>query len=277
MIRADYFMRDSRIVRSRKLIRKPGVSIILPTYCRGDNGLLKRAMESVLSQSFSNFELIVMDDGSTDGTADLVSSYVKADDRMIHVRHDTNCGLPALRVNEALLMVRGDICAYQFDDDMWTGNFLEKVAGALRNSPDFEVAYGLCRATYDGVERMLGGPFDYSRLLVGNYIANNTVVHRRSVFERLGGYDMHRVMRRLCDWDLWVRWGREAAFLSVDDEVVSIVDGGLADSIGQTVPFDESVVRAQMALDRNESLRPGTLKSYMIDNLDHLKHMGDLI
>jgi glycosyltransferase involved in cell wall biosynthesis len=274
MIRAEYFMREPRIAHSPKLIRKPEVSIMLPTYCRGDNGLLKRSIESVLSQTFSSFELIVMDDGSTDGTADLVSAYVKADERIIHVRHDGNCGLPALRVNEALLMARGDICAYQFDDDQWTANYLEKVAGALQRSPDFEVAYGLCKSTYDGFPHLLGGPFNYAQLLAGNYIANNTLLHRRSVFERLGGYDMHLVMRRLCDWDLWLRWGREAAFLSVYDEVVSIVEGGLAESLGKTVALDGLLTRAQMALNRNESLRPGALKSYVIDDLDHLEHLG---
>src|ERR1039457_4039892 len=124
MIRAEYFMREPRIAHSPRLIRDPDVSIILPTYCRGDNGLLKRAIDTVLSQSFSSFELIVMDDGSTDGTADLIAAYVKADDRVIHVRHDRNCGLPALRVNEGLLMARGELCAYQFDDDQWTNTFL---------------------------------------------------------------------------------------------------------------------------------------------------------
>ena len=273
MIRAEYFMRDPRVSHSPRLIRDPDVSIILPTFCRGDNGLLKRAIDTVLGQSFSSFELIVMDDGSTDGTADLVSAYVKADDRVIHVRHDSNCGLPALRVNEGLLMARGDLCAYQFDDDQWTDAALATLVGELRKNPGVEIAYGVCKCTVDGREIMLGGPFNYSRLVAGNFIANNSVVHRRSVWERLGGYDMHLVMRRLCDWDLWLRWGRHAAFLSVD-ETVSIVEGGMADSIGKTIPADLIVVRSHMALDRTASLRPEALRSYVIDGLDHLKHLG---
>ena len=108
MIRADYFMRGAKVSHSPRLIHKPDISIILPTYCRGDNGLLKRAIESVLAQTHSSFELIVMDDGSTDSTAEVVSGYVNTDDRVIHVRHERNCGLPALRVNEGLLMARGE-------------------------------------------------------------------------------------------------------------------------------------------------------------------------
>jgi len=55
MIRAGYFMHDPKVYRSSQLIRDPQVSVILPTYCRGDNGLLERAINSVLSQSFTSF------------------------------------------------------------------------------------------------------------------------------------------------------------------------------------------------------------------------------
>lgn len=273
MIRAEYFMTEAKVSQPPGLIRNPSVSIILPTYCRGDNGLLKRAIESVLSQTLQSFELIVMDDGSTDGTAELVSSYVKADDRVIHVRHESNCGLPALRVNEGLLRARGEFCAYQFDDDQWTGRALATMVAELRKKPRVEIVYGFCQCTVDGREVMLGGPFNYSQLVAGNFIANNSVVHRRSVWERLGGYDMHLVMRRLCDWDLWLRWGRHAAFQSID-ETVSLVEGGMADSIGKTTSADLIAVRSHMALDRTASLRPDALKSYTIDGLDHLKHLG---
>ena len=273
MIRAGYFMREPRVFRSPRLIRDPQVSVILPTFCRGDNGLLERAINSVLSQSFSSFELIVVDDGSTDATADLVAAYVKSDDRIIYIRHDTNCGLPALRVNEGLLMARGDLCAYQFDDDQWVTTFLATMSGALVKSPGFQVAYGLCRLSVPGGQQMLGGPFDYSRLMTENYIANNSLIHRRRVFEELGGYDMHLVMRRLCDWDLWLRWGRHTPFLFVD-EVVSMVEARRPESIGKTCIADGFAMRAHMALDRGARLRPDALASYVVDDLDHLKHLG---
>jgi glycosyltransferase involved in cell wall biosynthesis len=274
MIRAEYFMREPRVAHSSMLIRDPDVSIILPTYCRGDNGLLKRAIESVLAQSFSSFELIVMDDGSTDSSADLVASYVKADDRVIHVRHDNNCGLPALRVNEGLLMARADVCAYQFDDDQWSNMHFKTLVGKLKKNPSFEVAYGLCQFSLDGNRLTLGCPFDYAQLMATNFISNNSLIHRRSVFERLGGYDMHLLMRRLCDWDLWLRWGRATPFLFVD-EVVSIVEAGLAGSLANGASYDLLGTRAHMASDRNARLRPDRLKSYLIDDLDHLKHLGE--
>ena len=273
MILAEDFMRQAQVSRPSALIKNPEVSIILPTYCRGDNGLLRRAIESVLSQSMGDFELLVMDDGSIDGTADLVDRYVAQDNRVIHVRHDENCGLPALRVNEGLLMARGPFCAYQFDDDRWTQNCLSAAIGALRKHPTSEVAYGVCKYIEGSNEYYLGGAFDFSQLVNGNCIPNNCVIHRRSVFERLGGYDMHLVMRRLCDWDLWLRWARETSFLPIG-EVISIVEAGIPDSIGKTVAYDSFVTRAHMSLARNQSLRPPNLKSFVVDDLHHLGHLG---
>jgi glycosyltransferase involved in cell wall biosynthesis len=273
MICASHFMQGPSVSHSRRLIPKPEVSIVLPTYSRGDSGLLKRAIESVLRQKFQNFELIVMDDGSTDSTASVISEFVEADDRVIHVRHDRNCGLPALRVNEGLLMARGAYCAYQFDDDQWTAEHLETMMRQFRGNARWGVAYGLCRYTIAGHDHLLGHPFDYSKLISGNYIANNSVVHRREVFERLGGYDMHVLMRRLCDWDLWLRWGRNVKFCFVD-EVVSLVEAGRAESIGATAPYDSFATRAHMALDRTANLLPEALSSFVVDDLGHLNHLG---
>lgn len=272
-MRAEYFMRDASVSHSTRLIGKPDVSIILPTYCRGDSGLLKRAIESVLAQTFSCFELIVLDDGSVDSTADVIAEYRKADDRIIHVRHEVNCGLPALRVNEGLLMARGEFCAYQFDDDQWTNIFLERMARELRRNPTFEVAYGRCKWIIPPNVGALGGPFDYKRLVNQNYIANNTIFHRRAIFERLGAYDMHLVMRRLCDWDLWLRWSRYGPFLFVD-ELVSTVEAGKAGSIGTTCVLDMLAVRAHMAFDREDRLRLTNLKSYVLNDVNHLNHLG---
>lgn len=274
MIRAEHFLGSATVRHSPQLIKNPVVSVILPTYFRAASGLLSRAIESVLSQSFASFELIVMDDGSTDGTADMLAEFVKRDDRVIHVRHDNNSGLPALRVNEGLMMARGRYCAYQFDDDTWTKDALSALVGELEGDSSYDVAYGKALAKLaGGGEICLGEPFNYSSLMEGNRIANNSLVHRRSVFERFGGYDMHLVMRRLCDWDLWLRWGRQVRFLFVD-QIVSLVDADMEHSLAKTVHFDGLAARAHMALPRDALLTPDRLKDYPLDGLGHLAHLG---
>ncbi|MBL8379797.1 MAG: glycosyltransferase [Burkholderiales bacterium] len=272
-MRAADFLAGARVNRRKCLIENPKVSVILPTFCRARSGLLAQAMESVLSQSFGSFELLVMDDGSTDGTEDLIADYVRADERVVHVRHDSNSGLPALRVNEGLAMARGEFCAYQFDDDRWTQGALDTLVGALEREPNYEVAYGICVFRQADAEYQLASPFNYSRLVESNYIANNSILHRRAVFERFGGYDAHVVMRRLCDWDLWLRWARHVRFLYVP-EVVSLVDAAVADSLGRTVHYDSYAARVHMALPRDHLLRPASFPDYRIDGLGHLRHLG---
>lgn len=273
MIRAEYFLRDARINSPARLIKSPEVSVVLPTYSRAASGLLARSIESVLAQSFQSFELIVMDDGSTDGTAELLSDYVRADERIIHVRHENNSGLPALRVNEGLMLGRGKYCAYQFDDDRWHPGALNALVKQLESQCVYSVAYGKSEVVIGEHMWVLGEVFDYAKLIGGNYIANNSLIHRRSVFEQYGGYDMHLVMRRLCDWDLWLRWGKKVRFLFVD-EIVSQVDGGLEGSLGKTVHYDQLVARAFMSRERDHLLKPDVLKDYVLDSLFHLKHLG---
>src|SRR5947208_2601809 len=107
---------DQRVFRRAGAPAAPAVSVVLPTYRRHAGGLLRRALASVLSQGFTDLELIVVDDGSTDGSQDLVLALQAADPRVVYVRHDLNCGLPALRVNEGIELARGRWIAFQFDD-----------------------------------------------------------------------------------------------------------------------------------------------------------------
>lgn len=262
MLKADYFFRNQKINFHAKLITHPVISVILPTYCRGDNGLLARAMDSVLSQRFQSFELIIMDDGSSDSTQDVISDYVKRDNRIIHVRHDENCGLPALRVNEGLMMARGNLCAYQFDDDYWFPDTLQTLFDALENNPECGLVYGLCNY-HD--QLIFGKPFSYQDLINGNYIANNSVLHHRFLFERHGGYDMHIIMKRLCDWDLWLRWSKHHNFYFVN-QFVSFVSHQLPHSLAETVPLDMFSTRIHMKRERDALLVPARLKEYCIDD-----------
>src|SRR2546430_3881689 len=93
----DYLI-GQQVMRSSDAPQSPLVSVILPTYARHASGRLQRAVDSVLSQSFTNFELIIVDDGSTDGSNEFIEHCRALDPRVVHVRHELNSGLPALRV-----------------------------------------------------------------------------------------------------------------------------------------------------------------------------------
>src|SRR6266567_7475011 len=99
MLKARAFLNDQQIRSSANIIDEPEISVIMPTYCRGDSGLLERAIRSVLRQTFRDFELIIVDDGSRDRTRSVVLGFLEADHRIRYIRHEINSGLPALRVN----------------------------------------------------------------------------------------------------------------------------------------------------------------------------------
>lgn len=106
-------------------ITMPAVTILMPTYNRVD--LLRRAIESILEQHFANWELVVIDDASTDGTGAFLDELAKKDGRVCPVRHKKN-NYPDISgtLNEGLAMARGKYVARLDDDDYWCD--VEKLA-----------------------------------------------------------------------------------------------------------------------------------------------------
>lgn len=102
--------------------KNPRVSVIIPTYNRQD--LLTGAVKSVLNQSFTDFELIISDDASTDGTPQLCKKLAKSDPRIRYERHKNNLGMVG-NWNAALDKARGKYCCILMDDDRFETNFLE--------------------------------------------------------------------------------------------------------------------------------------------------------
>jgi glycosyltransferase involved in cell wall biosynthesis len=114
------------------------VSILLCTYNRAD--LLSRAVDSVLNQSYSAWELIIVDDGSTDETASVIERYREADERIRSVRHE-NQGLPKSR-NLAIENARGAYLALIDDDDEYSPDHIEKRMGYMLDNPEVDIMWG---------------------------------------------------------------------------------------------------------------------------------------
>jgi len=248
----------------------------MPTFRRCASGLTERAILSVRDQSLTDWEMFVVDDGSADGTEKLVARYSKLDSRIVSVRHEVNSGLPAQRINEVMPNARGRYFAFMFDDDAWYPDALEVLVAAMDSHPEWSMAYGDVRFPYrdaSGVEhreRVLGdvpSDFDLERLETSNYIANVAVLLRRDVLTVVGTYDPHILVRRLCDWDLWLRIGRRAEVGHVD-ALVGEANGLLThDSLGLTARLEYDLVRQYMDTDRTARLLPDCVLEYPIDDL----------
>ncbi|MGN8344560.1 glycosyltransferase [Pseudomonas sp. SMV71] len=264
------FSTDLKVYASSKAPSAPKVTVILPTYSRG-HGPLQESIDSVLAQSYEDFELIIVDDGSRDGSAAVLQEYLKKDPRIIVHSYHKNSGLPALRVNQAALLAKGKYIAYQFDDDLWTQHSLQVRVEQLDKCSKPAVVYGNASvdiALADGTttSRKLGGPFNYGLLMNANYIANNTVMHHKALYDIAGMYDSHVMMRRFSDYDLWLRFAKHADFIWVD-EVTSHVRANLADSLGKEIPLFFTRYRKSLSIPRDQLLTPAAIGNYDVVDL----------
>jgi glycosyltransferase involved in cell wall biosynthesis len=263
------YLSDQKVVRSEPASVNPAVSVALPTWCRYASGALGRALDSVLEQSFRDFELIVVDDGSTDGTWDYLRERQARDPRLVLVRHQRNSGLPAIRVNEAIELSRGRYIAFQFDDDEWLEGALETLVSRAQSLLEPAVIYGDSLLVFpDGrQDRSPSLAVDLRHLFRQNRFANNSILIPRAVLELYGLYDCHIAMRRICDWDLWLRLIRHVPFVAAGALVSRAHVAQDANALGSTAPYDIPLVRFLMALPRNELLSLEHWRDYEVDAL----------
>jgi len=182
----------------------PLVTVILPTFNR--RHCITDAIESVIRQSYQNWELMIIDDGSTDDTAGRIAPYLS--DTRIRFLQQQRSGHAAAR-NRGLQASRGSLIAHLDSDCIFYPGFLNAMVGEFAKDPALDFAYGaLTFEESDPFARdILFEPFDRARLLVGNYIDMNVIVYRRALFEKLGGPDLD--LSRLSDWDVALRYTAE--------------------------------------------------------------------
>ena len=194
----------------------PTVTVIMPVYDR--ERFVREAIESVLAQTFDDFELIVVDDGSTDGSVAAVAAIA---DPRLHRLAQPHRGVGAA-MNTGLRAARGRYVARLDSDDVWLPDFLATQIAVLESSPAVDVVYARAQGMeVDGTPtpHVWGipprWPNDALRSqLHGDFTCNITVVARRACIERAGGFEESLPAHE--DWDLWLRVARHASFAFTD-------------------------------------------------------------
>jgi glycosyltransferase involved in cell wall biosynthesis len=182
----------------------PAVSVILPTRNRAT--IVGEAIASVQAQTFRDWELLVVDDGSTDDTAEVLRSF-RFDTRIRCLAQDF-AGHAVAR-NRGLGEAHGELVAYLDSDNLWYPNFLAAAVAALACHHATDCVYGVLVSDAHPAQSRRGTSvlfqdFDRQRLLKSNFIDINTVVHRRLLVDVYGGFD--ETLDRLVDWDLLLRY-----------------------------------------------------------------------
>lgn len=177
------------------------ISVIIPTYNRAHT--IKRSVESILNQTYSDLELIIVDDNSTDNTYDIVKSIT--DDRIKYIKLDENKG-PSFARNTGIENSKGEYIAFQDSDDEWVFDKLEIQLKCLKdNNADF-VFSSFNRYYKDTVmiipDRDISNGTIFENLMYGNFIGTPTMFGKKECFDK-EKFDLN--LPSLEDWDLVIR------------------------------------------------------------------------
>jgi len=186
------------------------VSVIIPCYNQAH--FLGEAIESVLAQSYPHFEVIVVDDGSTDATAEVAARYSG-----VHVIRQDNQGQAVAR-NSGAYQSRGSYLIFLDADDRLLPHALEAGLEHMNAHPECAFVFGRCNhiaadgspLPTRGIESCPATEHYYVELLHAHFIATPALVmYRRAVFESVGGFDTSSSARGAEDWDLNLRIARK--------------------------------------------------------------------
>lgn len=205
----------------------PLVSIILPTFNRPR--CLREAVASVLEQTFSDWELVIADDGSGPETADYLRSLRDPRVVILWLQH---CGNPGRVRNAAMRAARGRYLAFLDSDDCWAAQKLEKQLAALGRAPDRRWCYtAIAHVDEDGrpsphEERAPWIPYQGDILAplleLRALVATPTVLAERALVESVGGFDESLLF---CEYlDLWIRLATRSPVAVIDEPLVRVRD-----------------------------------------------------
>jgi teichuronic acid biosynthesis glycosyltransferase TuaG len=224
----------------------PRISVVIPTYQRVES--CRRAVSSALEQDLPALEVLVCDDGSTDGTQDALESWAREEPRLHYLRLPRNFGAPAAARNLGTQSARGDWVAFLDDDDRWLPSKL-RIQGQAISSGHYDVVAS-------DATRSSGGPYfgldrskepDRDELLRHNPIITSTAVARREVLISAGGFRDSAVGMSITgveDYAAWLNLAhRGARFVVLPDRLVVYEDGG-QDRVSSAASRQEAEVAA---------------------------------
>lgn len=186
------------------------VSVIIPTYNRAS--LLSQAIRSVINQTYKNWQLLIIDDGSADDTRKVVEEFIRKDLRIRYFYQENKGQVCAM--NLGIKNSKGDYIAFLDDDDEWLPEKLEKQIEKMKSDKLVGLVYtdaiildGKTNSNKRSDIAKTQSGFIYEDLLIRNFITASSVLVRKEVFEKLGLFDESFIIKitQIQDYDMWLR------------------------------------------------------------------------
>lgn len=178
------------------------VSVILPVY-NGEQ-FLRDSIDSIIAQSYSNWELLILDDCSTDRTAIIANEYATKDHRIKYFRNEKNLQLPE-NLNRGFSLAKGTYLTWTSDDNRYLPEALQRMVSVLDNHPEADFVFASCKiinAEGNGID-YISVTSDSPKWIVGINSVGACFLYTRTVYEQIGNYDPE--LKLVEDFDYWQR------------------------------------------------------------------------
>ena len=193
---------------------KPRLSVVMCAY--NEEQYIMQAIDSILAQTYSDFELIIVDDASTDGTQGIIQRY--EDKRILYIRNESNLG-PYRSANKGIALASGELIARHDADDISLPDRFELQVDNLAKNPEI----GLVSTDFQYIDhkgRLIESvnlPEDHdalvARLNKGNIFAQGALMFRKILFDQLGGYNKNITIAQ--DYDMWLRFSEVCRLINI--------------------------------------------------------------
>lgn len=207
-------------------MEQPVISIILPTY--KDASFLRRAIESVISQQYKEWELLIIDDGLTKNAQTMISQYIALDKRIYVIKNGNNLGIQK-SLHKAISVARGKFIARIDDDDEWIEPTKLDQQISFFESNEGYVLVGTNAIIANSNGESIG---EYSlpksdneirrRILLKNCFIHPSVLVRKDSIIAVGGYSKEENFKHIEDYELWLRLGIIGKFANIDSNMVKL-------------------------------------------------------
>ncbi len=238
-------------------VRGPSISVIMA--CYNDEKWIGRAIESILNQTFSDFEFIIVDDASTDGTFPLCQQYAQRDGRIVLSQQEKNSGSCTLPLNVAIKQAKANIIARMDADDLSHLTRFEKQFAFLQAHPEVDVLGTGIRLIDKDTGQIVESFFfqEYHKDIVRHryfrpFLAHPTIMIRKKVYDFFGGYN--ESLQRRQDTELWLKAYPHFTFHNLQEVLFDYYRRPMAKGEIDFSDLNESIKLTIKAIQRNGDL-----------------------